>query len=80
MTALLHVERVAELLGCSVRSVHELTRRRAIPFRRLPGMRRCLFVEAEVLAWVDAGGAPELEVVEGQRGAVVVRLKSEVPA
>ena len=75
---LLHVERVAELLGCSTRSVHELTRKRAIPFRHIPGTRRCLFVEAEILAWVDAGGAQELEVVEGDRGGVVVRLRERV--
>jgi excisionase family DNA binding protein len=75
------VEQVAELLGCSTRSVHELTRRRAIPFRRIPATRRCLFVEAEVLAWVDAGGGIPLEVVEGERGGVVVRpALDRVPA
>ena len=77
---LLHVERVADLLGCSTRSVHELTRRRAVPFRRIAGTRRCLFVEAEVLAWVDSGGTVPLEVIEGERGGVVVRLAEEVPA
>ena len=77
---LLRVEDVAELLGCSTRSVHELTRRRTIPFRRIPGTRRCLFVESEILAWVDAGGAQELEVVEGARGGVVVRFREQVPS
>jgi len=77
---LIHLERVAELLGCSTRSIHELTRRRAIPFRRIPGTRRCLFVEAEVLAWVDAGGTVPLEVVEGDRGGVVVRPREAVSA
>jgi excisionase family DNA binding protein len=77
---LLHVEAVAELLGLSVRTVHELTRKREIPFRRIPGTRRCLFVKEEVIAWVDAGGTLPLQVVEGERGAVVVRLASEVPA
>lgn len=32
------------------------------------------------MAWVDAGGACELEVVEGDRGGVVVRLAEAVPA
>lgn len=73
--ALLHVEHVAELLGISVRTVHELTRKRAIPCRRLPGTRRVLFLEAELLAWVEAGGAEELEVVEGRAGGFVVRPK-----
>lgn len=34
---------VADLLRCSVRTIHELTRTQAIPHRRLPGTRRCLF-------------------------------------
>ena len=37
------VEDVAERLRCSTRTVHELTRTNAIPHRRLPGSRRCLF-------------------------------------
>jgi excisionase family DNA binding protein len=78
--AFLRVEDVADKLGCSTRSVHELTRRRAIPFRRIAGTRRCLFREDEVLAWVDAGGTLPLEVVEGERGGVVVRIAEAVPA
>jgi excisionase family DNA binding protein len=74
------VEHVAELLGVSVRSVHELTRRRAIPFRKIEGTRRALFIEAELRAWVEAGGTAPLEVVEGERGGVVVRLAEKVPA
>jgi predicted DNA-binding transcriptional regulator AlpA len=74
----LTLEQVAEILHRSPRSIHALTAARAIPFRRIAGTRRCLFVEAEVLAWVDAGGTCPLEVVEGKRGGVVVRL--EVPA
>jgi excisionase family DNA binding protein len=52
---------VAEFLRCSVRRVHELTRRRAIPHRRVPGTRRCLFVERELHLWLDGA---ELDVVE----------------
>jgi excisionase family DNA binding protein len=53
-------EEVAERYRCSVRTVHELTRTKAIPHRKLAGTRRCLFLEAELEAW--EGGA-ELEVV-----------------
>jgi excisionase family DNA binding protein len=64
------VEEVARMLRCSTRSVHELTRRREIPHRRLPGTRRCLFSAADIAAWMD--GAP-LEVVELPRNGRVVR-------
>ena len=77
---LLHVEHVAQLLGLSVRSVHELTRKRAIPCRRIAGTRRILFVSEEVELYVDSGGTLPLEVIEGERGALVVRLRDEVPA
>jgi excisionase family DNA binding protein len=64
------VEDVAARLRCSRRTIHELTRTNAIPHRRLPGGRRCLFREDELEAWVE--GAP-LEVVELARGGRVVR-------
>ena len=64
------VEDVAERLRCSVRSVHELTRTRAIPHRRLPGSRRCLFLEGELERWEAGAG---LEVVETPQGGRVVR-------
>ncbi len=67
------VEDVAARLRCSRRTVHELTRTNAIPHRRLPGGRRCLFREDELDAWED--GAP-LEVVELARGGRVVRPKT----
>jgi predicted DNA-binding transcriptional regulator AlpA len=71
MANLLHVEDVAALLGSSTRSVHELTRLRRIPCRRIAGTRRVLFVEEEVLAWVDAAGGMPLEVLEPNGGLVV---------
>jgi len=74
MTGLLRVEDVAALLGCSTRSVHELTRRRQVPCRRLAGTRRILFRADEIEAWVDAGGNMELEVSE-RGGGLVVRPK-----
>jgi excisionase family DNA binding protein len=66
------VEDVAARLRCSVRKVHELTRTGAIPHRRLPGSRRCLFLETELAAW-EAGA--ELEVRELGGGGRVVRPK-----
>jgi excisionase family DNA binding protein len=63
------VEEVAERLRCSVRTIHELTRTNAIPHRRLPGTRRCLFRLDELEAWED--GVP-LEVTELPRGGRLV--------
>ena len=63
------VEDVAERLRCSTRTVHELTRTNAIPHRRLPGTRRCLFRPEELEAWEN--GTP-LEVTALPRGGRVV--------
>lgn len=63
------VEDVAERLRCSTRKVHELTRTHAIPHRRLPGSRRCLFLVEELQRW--EGGA-DLEVRELRGGGRVV--------
>jgi excisionase family DNA binding protein len=76
----LTVEETAKLLRCSTRSVHERTRLREIPCRRLPGTRRVLFRMEEVEAWVESGGAVELEVVEGARGGFVVRPRENTRA
>jgi excisionase family DNA binding protein len=67
------VEDVASRLRCSRRTVHELTRTCAIPHRRLPGGRRCLFREDELEAW-EEGAA--LEVIETVQGGRVVRPKT----
>ncbi|MGH3093860.1 MAG: helix-turn-helix transcriptional regulator [Gaiellaceae bacterium] len=67
------VEDVARRLRCSRRTVHELTRTCAIPYRRLPGGRRCLFREDELEAWEEGA---TLEVIETVRGGRVVRPKS----
>jgi len=61
---------VAERHHCSVRRVHELTRTAAIPHRRLPGSRRCLFLEVELAAWENGA---QLEVVELAGGGRVVK-------
>ena len=64
------VEDVAERLHCSTRKVHELTRTGAIPHRRLPGSRRCLFLPSELDRW-EAGA--ELEVLELAGSGRIVR-------
>jgi excisionase family DNA binding protein len=66
----LTVEEAAELLRRSPRSVHELTRSRKIPHRRLVGMRRLLFLADELEAWADGA---ELETIELADGSRVVR-------
>lgn len=69
--AFLVTAEVAEFLRCSVRTVHELTRRRAIPHRRMPVTRRCLFMERELHEWLDGAG---LEIVELPRDGRIVRI------
>ena len=66
----LTVPDVASRLRCSVRSVHDLTRFRRIPHRKLPGGRRILFLQAELDAWVDGAA---LEVVDRPEGGRIVR-------
>jgi excisionase family DNA binding protein len=63
------VEDVAERLHCSIRTIHELTRTNAIPHRRPPGTRRCLFRADELEAWEN--GSP-LQVTKLPRGGRVV--------
>ena len=66
----LTVEEAADLLNVSPRSVHERTRLRALPLRKMPGQRKILIPREELLAWIDGA---ELEVVEKDNGTVVVR-------
>jgi excisionase family DNA binding protein len=70
-TSFLTTEETAKLLRSSIRTVHELTRTRAIPHRRFG--RRCLFVESELRAWLDGA---ELEVVDLAGGGRCVRPRS----
>lgn len=67
-------ETVAARLHCSLRVVHELARCRRIPHRRLPGSRRCLFREDELLAW-ENGGQLEVQELEGE--GRIVRVLGE---
>lgn len=68
-TTYLTSSEAAKLLRASTRTVHELTRRGAIPHRRFG--RRCLFLEAELRAWLDGA---ELETVPLRGGGRVVRV------
>jgi excisionase family DNA binding protein len=68
----LTVEEAAEVVKCSVRTIHEHARRAQIPHRRIGGTRRLLFVEDELHAWVDGA---ELELVRTPNGGRVVRVK-----
>jgi excisionase family DNA binding protein len=67
------VEDIAARMGIAKRTVHELTRTRRIPFRRLPFGRRCLFEESWLEAWADGA---ELEVVELEGNGLIVRPKA----
>jgi predicted DNA-binding transcriptional regulator AlpA len=58
------VEQVCARYGVSRRWVHERTRLNEIPHRRLPGTRRCLFLETELEAW-EAGATLEVRELTG---------------
>ena len=66
----LTVPEVADLLRCSVRSVHEKTRARQLPLRKHG--RTILFSRDEITQWLDGC---ELEQVTTRTGAVIVRPK-----
>lgn len=70
--AYLTAPEAAELLRCSVRSLHGLTAASRIPCRKLAGQRRILFLEDELAAWLDGA---ELEVIEREDGTKIVRPK-----
>jgi hypothetical protein len=73
--AYLTAEQAAELLNCTVRSLHGRTAVDRLPYRKLGGMRRLLFLEDELRAYVETGC--ELEVVETADGGKIVRPKGE---
>ena len=72
MTPYPTTEQAAELLCVSTRTVRGLAAARSIPHRRIGGTRRLLFLEAELVAWVD--GAGELEALDTVHGGRVVRV------
>jgi hypothetical protein len=54
----------------TLRSLHERTSKHTVPFRRIAGMRKLLFVAADLDAWLN--GAP-LETIELPDGGLIVR-------
>ena len=64
----------AEYARMTLRSLHERTSQRTIPFRKLAGSRRLLFTPDDLDAWLD--GAP-LEVTEKPDGSIIVRPKAQ---
>lgn len=61
---------VATLLHVSERTIRERTRLAQIPYRRIGGTRRCLFLKSELALWLDGC---ELEVVPAPNGGKIVR-------
>jgi excisionase family DNA binding protein len=55
------VEDIAARYGVSVRTVHSWTAAGRIPHRKIPGVRRCLFLEAELADWENGGRVVEVE-------------------
>jgi excisionase family DNA binding protein len=72
----LTLEEAAAYVRVAERTAREFTRLGLIPHRRPPRTRRCLFIAAELDAWLD--GAPlEIRDVEGGGRVVsIVRGKS----
>jgi len=70
--AYLTTEEVAELLRCSVRSVHGLTAAGRLPSRKLAGMRRVLYRPEELAQYLDGA---ELETIATADGGRIVRVK-----
>jgi excisionase family DNA binding protein len=72
-TRYLSLDQAARLLGLSAYTVRTRAAVGEIPHRKLAGSSRILFLEAELVAWVDGA---ELERVDTRDGARVVRPKS----
>jgi excisionase family DNA binding protein len=63
---------VAELLGATERTIKALVARRAIPHRKLPGVKAVLFPAVELHGWIDDPLTP-LQIEVGNDGARAVR-------
>lgn len=73
----LHVEKVAEHLGCSVRTVHELTRRHRIPHWKKSDLRRVYYPVPWLRDWENGA---ELETQELPDGGRIVRPRTKKAA
>ena len=69
-TQYLVVKEAADLLRTTVRAVHERTRTKSIPMRKMAATRKLLFVRSELVAFMDGA---ELEVTEKADGSVIVK-------
>jgi hypothetical protein len=69
-TQYLVIEEAADLLRMSVRAVHERTRTKSIPMRKMAATRKLLFVRDELVAFMDGA---ELEVTEKSDGSIIVK-------
>lgn len=67
---LLRAEDVADRMHCSVRTIHELTRTKAIPHFKRPVPRRVYYPLGWLVAWEHGA---DLEVVELSDGGRLVR-------
>ncbi|MDE2103753.1 MAG: helix-turn-helix domain-containing protein [Patescibacteria group bacterium] len=67
------VGEVADRLRLSVRQVHEMTRLGRIPHRKMPGVRRCLFLPGELEAWENGAALSVKEIPGGGRIVTPVR-------
>ena len=59
-----------DAIGDPERLEHELIRRNAIPHRKMPGSRRCIFVESEANRWLDG---ETLEAIALENAGRIVR-------
>lgn len=62
----------AEILRCSPRAVNDHARAGRLPHRKLPGTRRLLFVEEELLEYINGA---QVETIELEDGGRIVRPK-----
>ena len=69
-TQYLVIKEAADLLRMSVRAVHERTRTKSIPMRKMAATRKLLFVRAELIDFMNGA---ELETIEKVDGSVIVR-------
>jgi hypothetical protein len=69
-TQYLVIKEAADLLRMSVRAVHERTRTKSIPMRKMAATRKLLFVRDELIAFMDGA---ELLVTEKADGSIIVK-------
>ncbi len=72
MTPYLRPEAVAEMLGVSLRTIHELARTGRVPHRQYMKRGPLLFVPAEIQAWLDGAA---LTASSSPTGGRIVRPK-----